>query len=79
MARSRRVIVTAVPGRGWRRPAVPADQQVGLPAIGEGLKAVGPGFAGILLVSYLRFVARAAAWMALLGEPVPARAARSPR
>jgi hypothetical protein len=50
-------------------------RRVGLAAIADGLAGVGPGFAAILLLSFLRFVARAAAWMALLGEPVRLRRA----
>ena len=70
MPRSRRVIVTALLAVGGAVLLFLQINKVGLPAIADGLRKVGPGFAGILLVSYLRFVARAAAWMALLGEPV---------
>lgn len=68
-------MVTAVLAVGGAVLLVLQINKVGLAAIGEGLRDVGPGFAGILLVSFLRFVARAAAWMALLGEPVPLRRA----
>jgi len=68
--RSRRVIVTAVLAVGGALLLFLQIKKVGLPTISVGFQSVGAGFAGILLVSYLRFVARAAAWMALLAEPV---------
>jgi hypothetical protein len=75
MSRSRRLIVTAALAVGGAVLLVLQIKKVGLAEIADGLRSVGPGFAGILLLSFLRFVARAAAWMALLAEPVPLRRA----
>ena len=46
-------------------------RSVGVAAIRDGLAAVGWGFAGILVLSGLRFVARAVAWVALMRDRVP--------
>jgi hypothetical protein len=46
-------------------------RDVGLDAVVSGLASVGWGFAIVLVLSFLRFTARAAAWMALLDEPAP--------
>lgn len=46
-------------------------RSAGLDAIQDGLGAVGWGFAGILVLSGLRFVVRAVAWVALMGGDVP--------
>jgi hypothetical protein len=46
-------------------------QKVGIDDVRAGIASVGPGFLGILLLSLLRFTARAAAWRALLPDPVP--------
>jgi hypothetical protein len=43
----------------------------GLDEVRRGLASVGVGFVVILLLSLLRFMMRAVAWRALLGEPVP--------
>ncbi|HET9268984.1 MAG TPA: hypothetical protein VFO31_12500, partial [Vicinamibacterales bacterium] len=45
--------------------------RIGRDAIVAGLTAVGAGFAGVLLLSLLRYAARAAAWIALIPAPVP--------
>jgi hypothetical protein len=45
--------------------------RIGRDAILAGLAAVGAGFAAVLLLSLLRFAARAAAWIALLRARVP--------
>lgn len=50
-------------------------RSVGLAQIGSGFGAVGSGFLVVLLVSGSRFVLRAAAWRALLPEPVRLRMA----
>jgi hypothetical protein len=47
----------------------------GLATIREGLTAVGVGFAAILLISFARFALRSAAWLLLLDEKAPLRAA----
>lgn len=47
----------------------------GLDAVGRGLASVGSGFIVILLLSLVRFLMRAVAWRALLGQPVPLSAA----
>lgn len=47
----------------------------GLAEVRRGLAAVGAGFAAILVLSFLRFLMRAVAWRALLGEPAPLSAA----
>jgi hypothetical protein len=46
-------------------------QLVGVERISSGLRAVGGGFVAILLLSFLRFVARSLAWTTLIGERVP--------
>lgn len=46
-------------------------RRIGPDAILAGLHAVGAGFLGVLLVSFLRFVARAAAWIALIPGHIP--------
>jgi hypothetical protein len=46
-------------------------RRVGLDRIETGLAAVGAGLAGILAISLARFALRAAAWTALIAEPVP--------
>lgn len=46
-------------------------RSAGIDAIQDGLRAVGWGFAGILVLSGLRFVVRAVAWVALMGGSVP--------
>jgi hypothetical protein len=46
-------------------------RSAGIGAIRDGLGAVGWGFAGILLLSGLRFAARALAWVALMRGRVP--------
>jgi hypothetical protein len=46
--------------------------RIGREAILAGLTAVGAGFAGVLLLSLLRYVARTAAWITLIPVPVPA-------
>ena len=43
----------------------------GVHEVRRGLASVGVGFAAVLLFSFLRFVMRAVAWRALLGEPAP--------
>ena len=43
-------------------------QQLGLDRITSGLRAVGWGFLGILLLSLLRFAARSLAWTTLIGQ-----------
>jgi hypothetical protein len=45
--------------------------RIGRDAILAGLTAVGAGFAGVLLISLLRYVARTAAWIALIPGRVP--------
>ena len=50
-------------------------QQLGLDRITTGLREVGWGFLGILLLSLLRFAARSLAWTTLLGQRVPLRRA----
>lgn len=45
--------------------------RIGRDAILSGLTAVGAGFLGVLLISLLRFVARTAAWIALIPARVP--------
>ena len=45
--------------------------RIGREAILAGLTAVGAGFAGVLLISLLRYAARTAAWMALIPGRVP--------
>lgn len=45
--------------------------RIGRDAILAGLTAVGAGFAGILLISLLRYVARTAGWIALIPTRVP--------
>lgn len=45
--------------------------RIGRDAILSGLTAVGAGFFGVLLISFLRFVARTAAWIALIPARVP--------
>lgn len=47
----------------------------GLAEVRRGLAAVGVGFLGVLILSYLRFLMRAVAWRALIGERVPIGAA----
>ena len=47
----------------------------GLAAVRRGLASVGTGFAVVLILSFLRFLMRAIAWRALLGEPAPLTAA----
>jgi hypothetical protein len=46
-------------------------QLVGADRISSGLRAIGWGFLAILLLSFLRFVARSIAWTALIGQRVP--------
>jgi Lysylphosphatidylglycerol synthase TM region len=46
-------------------------QYLGLGVLWRNLSAVGVWFAAILAISLLRFVTRSAAWIALIGEPVP--------
>jgi hypothetical protein len=43
----------------------------GLDAVASGLGSVGAGFVVILLLSLVRFLMRAVAWRALLGQPIP--------
>lgn len=45
--------------------------RIGRDAILAGLSAVGAGFAGVLLLSLFRYVARTAAWIALIPARVP--------
>jgi Lysylphosphatidylglycerol synthase TM region len=45
--------------------------ELGVERIGAGLSQVGWGFAGILLLSFLRMAARAMAWTTLIGDRVP--------
>ena len=45
-------------------------QSAGPRAVGRGLATIGPGFALILLISFLRFVCRATAWHAMLDPPI---------
>jgi hypothetical protein len=45
--------------------------RIGREAISDGLSAVGAGFLGVLLLSLLRYAARAAAWTALIPSRVP--------
>lgn len=45
--------------------------RIGRDAIVAGLSAVGAGFAGLLLLSLLRYVARTAGWIALIPTRVP--------
>ena len=47
----------------------------GVAAVRRGLASVGVGFAAVLVLSFLRFLMRAIAWRALLGEPAPVSAA----
>ena len=47
----------------------------GVAAVRRGLASVGAGFAAVLVLSFLRFLMRAIAWRALLGEPAPVSAA----
>ena len=47
----------------------------GFAAVRRGLASVGVGFGAILVLSFLRFLMRAIAWRALLGEPAPVSAA----
>src|SRR5262245_16990447 len=75
MVPPRRLLITALLAVGGAILLFLQIKKVGLSEITDGLRAVGAGFILILLVSFLRFVARAAAWMALLGEPVPLRRA----
>jgi hypothetical protein len=48
-------------------------ESAGPRAVARGLVTIGPGFALILLLSFLRFVCRAMAWHALLDPPLPFR------
>lgn len=48
-------------------------ESAGPRAVARGLVTIGPGFALILLLSFLRFVCRAMAWHALLDAPMPFR------
>lgn len=50
-------------------------RRIGLERIQTGLGLVGIGFAGILALSFLRFVARAMAWTRFIDAPVPFRRA----
>jgi hypothetical protein len=43
----------------------------GIDAVRRGLASVGAGFLLVLVLSFLRFVMRAVAWRALLGQPAP--------
>jgi hypothetical protein len=43
----------------------------GVDAVARGLASVGAGFVVILLLSLARFLMRAVAWRALLGQPIP--------
>jgi hypothetical protein len=45
-------------------------QLAGPRAVGRALAAIGPGFAVILLLSFVRFLCRTAAWHALLDAPI---------
>jgi hypothetical protein len=49
--------------------------RVGLDEIGKGFAAVGTGFVLVLVLSFARFVLRAAAWRALIPRPVRLRSA----
>jgi lysylphosphatidylglycerol synthase-like protein len=46
-------------------------QLVGADRISSGLRAIGWGFLAILVLSFLRFVARSTAWTVLIGQRVP--------
>lgn len=71
MSRSVRIAIVAVSSLLGVVLLVWQVRSVGIGAIRTGMGAVGWGFAGILVLSGLRFVARASAWVALMGGDVP--------
>ena len=65
-----RLALTSVLGAAGAALLIWQIRDVGADNVAAGLASVGWGFLAILLLAFLRFLARAAAWHALLAEPV---------
>jgi hypothetical protein len=75
MSRSSRMLIALLLTAGGVALLVWQIGSVGFAEVRDGLRSVGWGFLGVLVLSGLRFVMRAMAWRVLLGEAVSLRRA----